>query len=102
MDGTEMKDGMEIPGLGKASVDVPGKQIKVEWIDTKSDKPTAASNANELISKGAVAIVATCDFDFSFPAINAARAKKVPGTVPAPRRSVGPPGTISRPRPDCP
>ena len=58
---------------------VLGKQIKVEWIDTKSDKPTAAANANELISKGAVAIIATCDFDFSFPAINAARAKKVPG-----------------------
>ena len=58
---------------------VLGKQIKVKWIDTKSDKPTAAANANELISKGAVAIIATCDFDFSFPAINAARSHKVPG-----------------------
>jgi len=58
---------------------VLGKQIKTEWIDTKSDKPTAAANANELISKGAVAVIATCDFDFSFPAINAAAQKKVPG-----------------------
>jgi len=58
---------------------VLGKQIKVQWIDTKSDKPTAATNAEELISKGAVAIVATCDFDYSFPAINAARGHKVPG-----------------------
>jgi branched-chain amino acid transport system substrate-binding protein len=58
---------------------VLGKQIRVQWIDTKSDKPTAATNAEELISKGAVAIIATCDFDFSFPAINAARGKGVPG-----------------------
>src|SRR5262249_16976252 len=69
---------MRINQINKAG-GVLGKQIKVEWIDTKSDKPTAAANANELISKGAVAIVATCDFDFSFPAINAARAKNVPG-----------------------
>src|SRR5438067_6899943 len=69
---------MRINQINKAG-GVLGKQIKVEWIDTKSDKPTAASNANELISKGAVAIVATCDFDFSFPAINAARGHKVPG-----------------------
>ena len=39
----------------------------------------AATNASELISEGAVAIIATCDFDFSFPAIQAAAAKKVPG-----------------------
>jgi branched-chain amino acid transport system substrate-binding protein len=58
---------------------VLGRQIKVQWIDTKSDKPTAAANAEELIGDGAVAIIATCDFDFSFPAINAARAHKVPG-----------------------
>src|SRR5947209_8058433 len=69
---------MRINQIDKAS-GVRGKQIKVEWIDTKSDKPTAAANANELISKGAVAIIATCDFDFSFPAINAARGHKVPG-----------------------
>src|SRR3954454_63332 len=69
---------MRINQIDKAG-GVLGKQIKVEWIDTKSDKPTAAANANELISKGAVAIIATCDFDFSFPAINAARGHKVPG-----------------------
>ena len=69
---------MRINQINKAG-GVLGKQIKVQWIDTKSDKPTAATNAEELISKGAVAIIATCDFDFSFPAINAARAHKVPG-----------------------
>ncbi len=58
---------------------VLGKKISVQWIDTKSDKALAATNANELISKGAVAIIATCDFDYSFPAINAAKGKKIPG-----------------------
>jgi branched-chain amino acid transport system substrate-binding protein len=58
---------------------VLGRKINVQWIDTKSDKPTAATNAEELISKGAVAIIATCDFDYSFPAINAAKEHKVPG-----------------------
>src|SRR6266540_6712211 len=69
---------MRINQINKAG-GVLGKKIKVQWIDTKSDKPTAATNAEELISKGAVAIIATCDFDFSFPAINAARGHKVPG-----------------------
>src|SRR5437588_7070790 len=69
---------MRIAQIDKAG-GVLGKQIKVQWIDTKSDKPTAATNAEELIGKGAVAIVATCDFDFSFPAINAAHSHKVPG-----------------------
>ncbi len=32
LDGKEIKDGVEIPGLGKASVDVPGKLIKVDKI----------------------------------------------------------------------
>lgn len=58
---------------------VLGKKLKVQWIDTKSDKPTAATNAQELIAKGAKVIIATCDFDFSFPAIQAAGAMKVPG-----------------------
>ena len=32
LDGKEIKDGIEIPGLGKASVDVANKQIKVDKI----------------------------------------------------------------------
>lgn len=32
LDGTEIKDGVDIPGLGKASVDVPNKRIKVDKI----------------------------------------------------------------------
>jgi branched-chain amino acid transport system substrate-binding protein len=69
---------MRIKQINKAG-GVLGKQIVVKWIDTKSDKPTAATNAQELISQGAVAILDTCDFDFSFPATQAAGAKKVLG-----------------------
>jgi branched-chain amino acid transport system substrate-binding protein len=69
---------MRIAQINKAG-GVLGKQLKTKWIDTKSDKPTAATNAQELIGEGAVAIIATCDFDYSFPAINAARGHKVPG-----------------------
>jgi branched-chain amino acid transport system substrate-binding protein len=69
---------MRIAQINKAG-GVLGKHINVQWIDTKSDKPTAATNAEELIGKGAVAIIATCDFDFSFPAINAAHQHKIPG-----------------------
>jgi len=32
LDGKPIKDGVEVPGLGKASVDVPGKLIKVDKI----------------------------------------------------------------------
>jgi simple sugar transport system substrate-binding protein len=32
IDGKEIKDGIDIPGLGKATVDVPGKLIKVDKI----------------------------------------------------------------------
>jgi branched-chain amino acid transport system substrate-binding protein len=58
---------------------VLGRPIEVEWIDTKSDQPLAASNAAELIGRGAVAIIATCDFDYAFPAIQAAGSQEVPG-----------------------
>ena len=32
LDGKEIKDGVEVPGLGKAAVDVANKQIKVDKI----------------------------------------------------------------------
>src|SRR2546429_1960304 len=47
---------MRINQINKAG-GVLGKNLKVQWIDTKSDKPTAATNADELIGKGAVAII---------------------------------------------
>jgi branched-chain amino acid transport system substrate-binding protein len=69
---------MRIDEINKAG-GVLGRKINVEWIDTKSDKGLAATNAQELIGKGAVVILATCDFDYSAPAIFAAKDKKVPG-----------------------
>ena len=69
---------LRIDQINKAG-GVLGKKIRVQWIDTKTDKALAATNAEELIGNGAVAIIATCDFDYSFPAINAARGHKVPG-----------------------
>jgi branched-chain amino acid transport system substrate-binding protein len=69
---------LRIEQINKAG-GVLGRQLRVRWIDTKTDKALAATNASELISGGAVVIIATCDFDNSFPAINAARQKRVPG-----------------------
>lgn len=58
---------------------VLGRPITTEWIDTKTDKALASTNAEELIDKGAVVIVTTCDFDYSFPATQAAGGREVPG-----------------------
>jgi branched-chain amino acid transport system substrate-binding protein len=58
---------------------VLGRKLAVKWIDTKSDKTLAASNATQLLNAGAVAILTTCDFDYGSPAAFAAAAKNVPG-----------------------
>ncbi len=58
---------------------VLGRPVTTEWVDTKSDPALAASIADELIGKGAVAIIATCDFDFGSPAATSANAKEVIG-----------------------
>jgi branched-chain amino acid transport system substrate-binding protein len=55
-----------------------GREIKTKWIDTKSEKSLAGTYAKQLISEGAKMIVATCDFDYSFPAIAAANAESIP------------------------
>jgi len=69
---------LRIEQINKAG-GVLGRKLRVQWIDTKTDKALAATNAEELIANGAVAIIATCDFDYSFPAINAARGHEVAG-----------------------
>jgi branched-chain amino acid transport system substrate-binding protein len=56
-----------------------GRPVTTEWVDTKSDPALAASIADELIGKGAVAVLATCDFDFGSPAATSANAKEVIG-----------------------
>lgn len=58
---------------------VLGRPLRVEWIDTQTDLALTANSAQELIDRGAVAIIGTCDFDFSAPAIFAARDRQVPG-----------------------
>ena len=58
---------------------VLGRKIKVNWIDSKSDKATDAANTQLLLSQGAKVIIGTCDFDYGSPAVLTATAKKVPG-----------------------
>ena len=57
---------------------VDGRKIETKWIDTKSDKTTAASAATQLIGDGAVAVLTTCDFDFGSPAAFQAKAQDIP------------------------
>lgn len=57
---------------------VSGRKLTVKWIDTQSDKALAANAAQELMSQGAAVIIVTCDFDYSAPAVFAAKARKVP------------------------
>ena len=58
---------------------VLGRRSRPSGSTRSRTRRLAATNAEELIDKGAVVIVATCDFDFSFPAINAAGGHEVPG-----------------------
>lgn len=48
LDGTMMKDGMDIPGLGKANVDIPNKHIKVDKIMTINKETLAGLIAQGL------------------------------------------------------
>lgn len=65
----------EINAAGGAN----GSKFEVQWIDTQSDKPRAGTAARELISNGAKVVVGTCDFDYSFPAMQAASSENVLG-----------------------
>jgi branched-chain amino acid transport system substrate-binding protein len=56
-----------------------GRQFEVEWLDTESDRPRTGTNARQLIDQGAEVIIATCDFDFAFPALEVARDEGVLG-----------------------
>lgn len=50
-----------------------GRQFEVEWLDTESDRARTGTNARQLIDDGADVIVATCDFDYAFPALEVAK-----------------------------
>ena len=45
-----------------------GKQVQLDNLDGKSDPVVVGNNAIQLIDRGAVAIIAPCDFDFGSPA----------------------------------
>ena len=45
-----------------------GKDVKLVNLDGKSDPVTVGNNAVQLISEGAAAVIAPCDFDFGSPA----------------------------------
>jgi branched-chain amino acid transport system substrate-binding protein len=54
-----------------------GRQFEVEWLDTESDRARTGTNARQLIDGGADVIVATCDFDYAFPAMEVAMQQEV-------------------------
>ena len=54
-----------------------GRQFEVEWLDTESDRARTGTNARQLIDQGADVIVATCDFDYAFPAMEVAKEQGV-------------------------
>lgn len=56
-----------------------GREFEVEWLDTESDRPRTGTNARQLVDQGADVIIATCDFDFAFPALEVARDQGVLG-----------------------
>lgn len=56
-----------------------GREFEVEWLDTESDRARTGTNARQLIQDGAEVIVATCDFDYAFPALEVAAAEGVFG-----------------------
>jgi branched-chain amino acid transport system substrate-binding protein len=58
---------------------VNGRKLEMVVKDTQSDKGLAANVASELAADGAVAIIASCDFDYGSPAAISAQAAKVPG-----------------------
>ncbi len=58
---------------------VLGRRLEIVKQNTQSDKALATNVATELLGEGAVAIVASCDFDYGSPAAIAAQGAGVPG-----------------------
>jgi branched-chain amino acid transport system substrate-binding protein len=70
---------MRLEEINKEGGVLGGRKFKVQWLDTESDRPRAGTNARQLIDEGADVIIATCDFDFAFPALQAAMESEVLG-----------------------
>jgi branched-chain amino acid transport system substrate-binding protein len=58
---------------------VLGRQLKIVHFDQKTKPELGSTGAIDVINKGAVAILASCDFDFGSPAALVANQKKMPG-----------------------
>ncbi len=70
---------MRLEEINKEGGVLGGRKFEVKWLDTESDRPRAGTNARQLIDEGADVIIATCDFDFAFPALQAAMESEVLG-----------------------
>jgi branched-chain amino acid transport system substrate-binding protein len=70
---------MRLEEINKEGGVLGGRKFEVKWLDTESDRPRAGTNARQLIEEGADVIIATCDFDFAFPALQAAMESEVLG-----------------------
>jgi branched-chain amino acid transport system substrate-binding protein len=57
---------------------VLGRPLEYLVQDTKSDRAVGPTVATDLLSKGAVALITQCDFDFGAPAALVAQAQEVP------------------------
>ena len=86
---------MRLEEINKEGGVLDGRKFKVNWLDTESDRPRAGTNARQLIDEGADVIIATCDFDFAFPALQAAMESEVLGmALCASAPIVADPGTV--------
>jgi branched-chain amino acid transport system substrate-binding protein len=86
---------MRLEEINKEGGVLGGRKFDVKWLDTESDRPRAGTNARQLIEEGADVIIATCDFDFAFPALQAAMEEEVLGmALCASAPIVANPGTV--------
>lgn len=61
-----------------ASGGVLGRQLKYDVEDTESNLSVAPQVASDLLSKGAVALITQCDFDYGAPSALVAQKQQVP------------------------
>lgn len=72
---------LEVKKLNDAG-GIGGKKIDLQLIDTETKLDRYASAAQELLGKGAKALIVTCDYDVSSPAALAAQAANVVAIAP--------------------
>jgi len=62
---------------------INGRMLVFENMDSKSDPATASEAAQQMISRGAVAIITSSDYDFGGPAARAAQEAGIVGVSPS-------------------